>query len=99
MKNAGDLDEALKAAGVPIIGVVLRRLGPPVDAYVQYAPSATATEKKKGDALLKHFEWDAQRIKISQTGAKPKSKPQAKRPAVKKNSISQKSIRKERHNG
>ena len=99
MKDAGDLDEALKAAGVPIVGVVLRRLGPPVDAYVQYAPSATATEKKKGDALLKHFDWGAAETKVLQSGAKPKSKPQTKSGTVKKKSISQKSIRKEQHNG
>lgn len=57
MGTVGDLDAALKAAGIPIVGVVLRRRGPPVKAYIQFSPEATAGQKKKGEAILREFDW------------------------------------------
>lgn len=59
MGTVGEIDVVLKGAGIPIIGVVLRRIGPPVDAYVQYAPEATAAQKRKGELIFREFDWGA----------------------------------------
>lgn len=60
MGTVGDLDAALKAAAIPIVGVVLRRRGPPVEAYIQFAPETKAAQRKKGEAILEAFNWDSE---------------------------------------
>lgn len=74
MGTVGDLDAALKAAGIPIVGVVLCRRGPPVEAYIQFPPEATAAQKKKGAAILKEFDWAGETM-AAETQAQPETSP------------------------
>ncbi|GIK52137.1 MAG: hypothetical protein BroJett014_11100 [Planctomycetota bacterium] len=60
MAEVEELDKALRNGAIPIVGVVLRRRGPPVEAYVQYAPEATAAQKKRGEAILEAFDWETE---------------------------------------
>lgn len=60
MAEVEDLDQALRKAGIPIVGVVLRRRGPPVEAYIHFAPEATAAQKKRGEAILEAFNWNSE---------------------------------------
>lgn len=64
MMDAGDLDRALKAAGIPIVGVILKRSPKdrePAECVVQYDPTATAQQIIDGDALAASFDWSAER--------------------------------------
>jgi hypothetical protein len=56
---AARLTRALKAAGIPIVGVSIGRPGDRSTWRIDYAPEATAAQRTAGEALKASFDPDA----------------------------------------
>jgi hypothetical protein len=56
---AARLTRALKAAGIPIVGVSIGRPGDRSTWRIDYAPAATVEQRAAGAALLASFDPDA----------------------------------------
>lgn len=59
MRTVGELDDVLRQAGIPIIGVTLHRRGPPAISSIRFAPEATQQQRDQGNTIREAFDWEA----------------------------------------
>ena len=61
MNTVADLDERLKAAGIPILGVSYNRT--PLKVVVQFGQGATAKQMADAQAIVDAFDWTPRRTR------------------------------------